>query len=166
MSHDGREIANFVLDYCDRIGQPVSNLALQKIVFFCHVWSLVDHRRPLVRHHFEAWKHGPVLQYLYREFKEFGDDPIEKRATRVDKMTGKRETADYTFDKETEELLNRVVAFYGRLSASQLRKISHVPGGPWERAWNHDGNVNPGMKLENENISNFYSKHPPPFTLQ
>lgn len=166
MSHDGREIANFVLDYCEEIGRPVSNLALQKLVFFCHVWSLIELHRPLVRHKFEAWEHGPVLQYLHREFRRFERKPITGRATRIDKRTGVRAIAEYEFDDRTRDLLSKVIAIYSRLTASQLRNISHVPGGPWERAWNHEGKVNPGMKIENEDITAFYSKLPPPLTIQ
>ena len=62
MTHDGRAVANFVLDHVDSSGVLVTPLALQKIVYFCHVWSLIELRRPLIRHSFEAWEHGPVLQ--------------------------------------------------------------------------------------------------------
>ena len=76
MTHDGRAVANFVLDHTDRLGASLTNLSLQKLVYFCHVWSLIGLHKPLIRHSFEAWECGPVLQYLYREFKnlrEFGN---------------------------------------------------------------------------------------------
>lgn len=166
MTYDGREVANFVLDCCDKLGRPVSNMALQKLVFFCHVWSLIDLNRPLLRHKFEAWDHGPVLQYLYHEFKGFGDQPISSRAKKLDKRTGERKRAQYYFDEEIREVLEKVVSFYGQLTASQLRNISHVAGGPWDKVWNHGGTVNPGMKLDDAEILEFYSKAPPPFTKQ
>ena len=75
-AHDGRAIANFILDYCDSRGSRVTNLALLKLVYFCHVWSLIKLGRPLVRHKFEAWELGPVLPYLYRAFKKFDRAPI------------------------------------------------------------------------------------------
>ena len=79
MTHDGRAIANFVLDEADCIAVAVSPLALQKIVYFCHVWSLIGLGKPLIKQSFEAWEHGPVLQYLYREFRLFGARPITAR---------------------------------------------------------------------------------------
>jgi len=84
MVYDGREIANFILDFCDKKNVRVSNLALQKILYFCHVWSLVKLDRPLIRHQFEAWQFGPVLQYVYREFKDFEKQPITSRAYKLD----------------------------------------------------------------------------------
>src|SRR5215216_2283072 len=101
VEYDGREIANFILDYCDSRDRPVTNLSLQKIVYFCHVWSLINLGRPLVRHKFEAWEFGPVLPYLYREFKTFDRSPITSRATRIDQISGKMAVVEYRIDSQT-----------------------------------------------------------------
>lgn len=163
---DGRAIANFVLDYCDSAKRPVSNLSLQKIVYFCHVWSLTSLGRPLIRRGFEAWQHGPVVQYLYREFKEFDDRPITTRARKIDPFTGKRVIVSYKFDEATTEFLQRVVAFYSQLSAFDLVALTHVQGGPWEAVWYHGGRVNPGMKICDGEIARFYSSIRAPFVAQ
>ena len=166
MSLDGRAVANFVLDLCDAEGRGVTNLSLQKIVFFCHVWCLIKLDRPLLKHQFEAWQYGPVLQYLYRDFKEFEREPIIGRASCIDPGTGEKRVVKYEFDRETEALLTEVVSFYSRLSAGELVKLSHARGGPWDQVWSHLGRVNPGMKIDNSLIANFYSKVSTPFTLQ
>lgn len=166
MTLDGRAVANFILDFCDEQGRGISNLSLQKIVYFCHVWSLIKLQRPLVKHKFEAWQYGPVLQYLYREFKAFDDRPIEGRARRIDPDTGRKEVVGYGFDTETEELLREVVGFYSRLRAGDLVALSHVKGGPWDKVWNHGGAVNPGMRIEEDSILAYYAKARPPFSIQ
>lgn len=158
MTYDGRAVANFVLDQCEAQGVPVSHLALQKLVYFCHVWSLIELGEPLVRHSFEAWEHGPVLQYLYREFKGFGSEPVRGRAQQINTHNGQRKVVSYAFDQATGELLTKVVAIYSRFSASTLRELSHAPGGPWDRVWNHGGKINPGMRINNEDILRFYSR--------
>jgi uncharacterized phage-associated protein len=166
MDLDGRAVANFVLDFCEARGRGITNLSLQKIVYFCHVWSLIELRRPLLRHQFEAWQYGPVLQYLYREFRAFESEPITVRATRIDPGTGEKHVVSYSFDEETEALLTEVVDFYSRLSAGELVKLSHVKGGPWDTAWNHEGRINPGMKIENAAIATYYVKVRAPFSVQ
>jgi uncharacterized phage-associated protein len=166
MSYDGRAVANFVLDECDAAGVAVTHLALQKIVYFCHVWSLIELGQPLVRQSFEAWEHGPVLQYLYREFKEFGPNPLRDRARQLNPRNGQREVVAYDFAKPTRELLIKVVAIYSRFSASILRELSHAPGGPWDRVWHHRGNINPGMRIDNRDIAQFYSRMSWPVTVQ
>jgi uncharacterized phage-associated protein len=163
---DGRAVANFVLDYCDHHGRSVSNLSLQKIVFFCHAWSLTRLERPLIKHGFEAWQHGPVLQYLYREFKEFDDRPIASRARKLDPLSGQMQMVTYDFDGPTKALLDEVVDFYSQLTAYDLVALTHVRGGPWERVWHHGGTVNPGMKIDDDAIARFYSKISAPFVAQ
>ncbi len=166
MSADGRAVANFVLDFCESRGRSISNLSLQKIVYFCHVWSLIELQRPLVKQKFEAWQYGPVLQYLYREFRDYEDHPIVGRATRINPYTGTKEVVPYRFDRATEELLDKITDFYSRLRSSDLVALCHVRGGPWEQAWNHRGAVNPGMRIEESSISQYYSKVRPPFLVQ
>jgi uncharacterized phage-associated protein len=166
MAHDGRAVANFVLDRCDAEGVTVSHLALQKLVYFCHVWTLIELGRPLVRQSFEAWEHRPVLQYLYREFKRFGAEPVRGRAQQMNPYKGRREVVSYTFDQQTRELLTKVIAIYGRFSPCTLRELSHAPGGPWHRVWHHGSKINPGMRIENRDLERFYSRMRVPMTVQ
>ncbi|RYG87308.1 MAG: DUF4065 domain-containing protein [Alphaproteobacteria bacterium] len=166
LGYDGRAIANYILDYCDGRGRRVTNLALQKLVYFCHVWALISRGKPLIRHKFEAWEFGPVLPYLYRSFKNFDRSPITSRAMQIDPTDGQQRVVGYDFDAETESLLEETVEFYSRLSAGMLVDLSHADGGPWHSVWNHAGKVNPGMKIDDDSIVEFYSKVPPPFTTQ
>jgi uncharacterized phage-associated protein len=124
--------------------------------------------QPLVKHAFEAWQHGPVLPYLYRDFKEYDseDKPIMTRATQIDRNTGARNEAIYKFDKRTTELQERVVDFYSQLSGGNLIALSHAKGGPWYQIWNHQGGVNPGMKISDDAIAEYYSKVKSPFIIQ
>jgi uncharacterized phage-associated protein len=164
--YDGRAIANFVLDFCDERNLAISNLPLQKIVYFCHVWSLIELQRPLIRHAFEAWEFGPVLPYLYREFKSYDRSPIRSRAARLDPVDGKYRVVEYSFDSATDSLLSKIVGFYSRLRPGDLVDLSHAKGGPWHVAWHHGGSVNPGMKIDDVKIVEFYSSVKTPFSIQ
>lgn len=165
-SYDGRAVANFVLDICDQNGRDVTNLALQKVVYFCHVWSLVQLNKPLIKQNFEAWEYGPVLPYLYREFRVCDRRPIKGRAKRVDPKTGESRIVECDFDDETKSLLLKVIEFYSRITPSDLVELSHAEGGPWHDVWNHSGKINPGMKIANEQIAKFYSSIPVRFLRQ
>src|SRR6266849_90529 len=91
MAHDVRGIANFVLDLADERGQSVSNLSINKIVFFLHAYFLAQFGRPLISAKIEAWDYGPVFRELYREFKSFGDKPIAGLAHKINAESGCRE---------------------------------------------------------------------------
>ncbi|TAL84581.1 MAG: DUF4065 domain-containing protein [Rhodanobacter sp.] len=166
MSYDGRAVANFVLDFCAEKKRPITNLALQKIIYFCHVWSLIQLKRPLVKQGFEAWPLGPVLQHVYREFKEFDKQPIDRRALRLDRKTGKQVIAEYDFDDESRALLSRVADFYSQLRAGDLVELSHELGGPWDQVWNHSAAINPGMLINDDLMIGFYSKPEGQFSVQ
>jgi len=130
------------------------------------VWSLIELDRPLIRHKFEAWEFGPVLPYLYREFKAYDGLPIATRAKELDRISGKQRVVGYHFDSQTESLLNRIVGFYSQLRAGHLVELSHVQGGPWHAVWNHSGMINPGMKIDDAEIQSFYSRVSSPFSIQ
>lgn len=158
MTFDGRAIANCILDIADADGIEVTNLSLQKLMYFCHAWHLVETGEPLVKTEFEAWQHGPVLQYLYRQFKDFENRPIRSRATAMNPHNGKQELVAYRIEEETKERLRRVVGFYGRMEPWDLVDMSHEKGGPWFEVWNHSGRINPGMKISHTAIHEFFSR--------
>ena len=163
---DGREVANYVLDHSEKNGITVTNLGLQKITYFCHTWFLVSTNKPLIKQNFEAWEFGPVLPYLFRIFKEFGDQSITSRAKKLDPKTGSKVIARIDMDEREESLLEGIVAFYSRLSINQLVEQSHVSGGPWHEVWHHESIVNPGMQINNQAILKFYTSKDRPYTLQ
>lgn len=163
MSYDGRAVANRILDLCEAESLPVTNLSLQKLVYFCHVWCLVKLRKPLVRHQFEAWQHGPVLQYLYREFKVFEAECITARAKGLNPASGKLEVVSPELDPLVDDVVQRVLSFYARMRPGTLVELSHVPGGPWDQTWNHLGKSNPGMKIKDEEIVFYYGSAISPF---
>lgn len=166
MSADARSVANFILDVSELVEQPVTHLALHKILFFCHAWSLVEFKRPLIKQHFQAWKFGPVVQHIFNDFKEFGSQPINKRAVNLDWETGKFVEAKYEFDRDTDDFLRSIVFFYSRVRVSDLVDMTHVVGGPWHKIWHHPDSVRPGMEIPDQSIADFYSCHRKPFSIQ
>jgi uncharacterized phage-associated protein len=158
VAHDVRGIANFVLDLADQEGRDVSNLVINKVVFFLHAHFLVEYGRPLVSAKVEAWDFGPVFRELYKEFKEFEDRPIKKRAERLNPETGIREICTYDLPTDESQFLASVTQKYVRLRPRALVALSHEKGGPWDRVWNHDTATNASMSITNELIKAWYEK--------
>lgn len=156
MTYDVRSIANFVLDIAADEDREVSNLVINKVVFFLHANYLVQFERPLVSAKVEAWNFGPVFRELYKEFKEFGDLPIQKRARRLNPETGERETCGYTLGQEERQFLEAVVRKHIRLTPGALVALSHERGGPWDQVWNYDTATNASMSISNEIIRAWY----------
>ena len=101
-----------------------------------------------------------------REFKNFDSSTITTRARSLDPLSGTSRIVNYEFDSTTRAFLEKVVSFYSQLRASDLVKLSHAEGGPWDETWNHSGVVNPGMKIKEDSIVSFYSHAFVPFSLE
>jgi len=150
--YDVREIANAVLEIAHRERNDVSNLSLNKIIYFLHAGFLHEYNRPLVSAKIEAWDHGPVFREVYHQFKEFGRNSINRRARKLDPTTGmfievKPNLDDVTknfIEKHSKELLN--------LSPAKLVDMSHVRDGPWYAARFGNGRLNPGVEITDELI--------------
>jgi len=157
IGRDARAVANFILDEADSIGIWLSNLALQKILYFAHGWSLVLHRRPLVRQSFEAWEHGPVIRDVYGAFKNHGSKPITKtRAVIFDVSTRSECIAKEYFEKQEEFLILDNLKYYGRINAFKLSTMTHTTGGPWDIVWSKKTEANIGMKISDQSILDFF----------
>jgi len=153
---DVRAVANLVLDVAQKRSVAVTNMALNKIVFFVHSDYLVEAGSPLVGAKIEAWKHGPVFREIYHEFKTWDDEPIRGKAKRVNPHSGELEEATADFGNE-EQFIRELIDRYVHFSAAYLRALSHRAGGPWHTVWGHDGETNPGMSISNQLILDHHS---------
>ncbi len=127
---DPRGICNLMLDEAGGRG-PITNLALQKLLYFAHGLHLIETKKPLVSGYFEAWQFGPVHPAAYRAFKAAGDRPIDFRATRQDPLTGERTAIPNPTQPGIADCIRRVISTYGRLTPGRLVDISHARGAPW-----------------------------------
>lgn len=128
---DPRSIANLMLDEADRVGLSITNLALQKLLYFAHGFFLNETKGPLVAGYFEAWQFGPVHPVAYKAFRSSGSEPIRTRASGIDVLTGLSKPLPLPIDPSVTRLIQQVLNSYGRLSAGRLVDISHAKNSPW-----------------------------------
>lgn len=150
LGHSVRGIANWILDYADTLGFSVTNMALNKLVFFAFEKVLVENGALLTDAKIEAWDHGPVFREIYHSFKSYSDKPIKGRIEFYSIDTGKSEVAVADVGEPLAETLRETIRPLLPLSASRLRNLSHIEGGAWHQVWCHDGYANPGMEITPE----------------
>lgn len=129
--YDPRAVANLLLDAADHSRLFISNLALQKLLYFAHGHFLIQTGQPLVQGAFEAWKYGPVHPAVYAAFKASGAAPISFRARGFNVMTGESRPLTLPDNEDVQRNIDNVLNAYGRLSPGRLVDISHAPRGPW-----------------------------------
>ncbi len=124
MPYSAKTVANYFLELGRRDNVPIDPLKLQKLVYLAHGWSLVFLKRPLIHEPIEAWRYGPVVQSLYKEFKRFRASPITENAN--------VSSSSETLDSESKALVDAVWEKYRSLSSIQLSTLTHEPGYAWD----------------------------------
>ena len=74
------DIADYFLWLANDTGSFISNLQLQKLVYYAQAWHLALYDRPLLDEDFQAWVHGPVIPELFEKYKHFNWQPINQPA--------------------------------------------------------------------------------------
>ena len=118
-------LACYVVSKCENDGVPISNLQLQKIMYFLQsVYCRSTDGNLLFDDCFEAWPYGPVLPRVYKRFSKYGGRLIHETfdAWECSPLWAKK------FVDEGIEVLRRK-------SPWDLVRTSHAPGSPWAQVW-------------------------------
>ncbi|QCI65200.1 Panacea domain-containing protein [Phreatobacter stygius] len=157
MTYDVRDIANYILDVADKLHVPLTNIAINKLIYFLHAHFVVESNKPLITAKIEAWEHGPVFREIYREFRIHKDKPISTRARKIDLNTGLGTIDAPDIALSDRNLIDQILPRYIRLSAAALVALSHEKDGPWDRTWNYDTLSNPTMRISDDSIRSWFN---------
>jgi uncharacterized phage-associated protein len=145
--YEARKICNFVIARYGAQVTDLTNLRINKLLYFVHGWSLTSRAEGLVRNHFEAWQLGPVVRSVYDAFKVYGEERITAAAEYLDYATGETKPIPHSDIRELDiEIIERVFENYSRYSTPELVALSHEPDGPWDRVfkdWSRDKRISP-----------------------
>lgn len=158
MMYDVRALANFIIDLATAEKTTLTNIQINKIVYFLYADYLVSYDRRLTSAKIEAWDYGPVFRELYHQFKRFGRNPIDSKAEVVSPISGLLEVARCDFSAEDANFIRSHAKKYFRMSAYLLVDQSHIEGGPWDRVWNHIEQTSPTMRISDELIRDWHKK--------
>ena len=75
-TYKAMDIAKYIVSKCSKERQPITNLQLQKILYYLQREFLQYHDRALFSDEIKAWTFGPVVSEVYRYFCGFGSFPI------------------------------------------------------------------------------------------
>ena len=116
-----KDVASALLCVCAEKGiSDISNLKLQKLVYYAQAWNLAFQGRGLFADNLEAWVHGPVVASLFGAYKHYRWMPITERS---------QSSAIGLFGDHLRE----VVGAYGHLTANELERLTHSEE-PWVEA--------------------------------
>lgn len=117
------DVATYFISLADEDeGDFISNLKLQKLLYYAQGFHLAMFDEPLFAEPIEAWSHGPVVHKVYSEYAIYGANPIPRPKNL--KPLG----------KDTKDFLNEIYSVFGQYSAWKLREMTHDEP-PWKDSY-------------------------------
>lgn len=123
MAYPALDIAKYIVTYSIGQNKPVSNLKLQKMLYFAWIEYFKKVGTGLFTESICAWQFGPVVPEVYYEFCVYGGQPI---------------TQEYPERPAPNDkyILDGIISHYLQQSVSELVNRTHQPGKPWALTYN------------------------------
>lgn len=135
--------AQYIILRCNQLGKSISNLKLQKMLYFLQAEFLVSQDRPCFRERIEAWDFGPVVPEVYHRYKVYGSASIPSVVR-----------DDYCpFNETDKSLADDIIDACAKYSASTLVEITHRQS-PWISAYHQYS----GARISDESIKSFFKE--------
>ena len=99
MIYDVVDVSEYVLSYCEAKEKPITNLKLQKILFFIQCEYIKQKKKLLFDNPMECWIYGICIPDSYLHYASWSSTDIFG----VKLMNG------ISFDDETKRIMNRVI---------------------------------------------------------
>lgn len=124
--HSALDIAKYIISKCTLDEMPISNLQLQKILYYTQK-EFLRVSFALFDDEFEAWQFGPVIPSVYYQYCGFGALPIRMQySIKLDSLTPKE-----------LGVINDIIDEKRKKNPWELVEETHKPGGAWDRAYNN-----------------------------
>lgn len=116
--------ADLLLSFGKKLnGESMTQLDMQKMMYFVQGWHLALRDEPLFEEDFWAWKHGPVLKSLWGRFKVFRERPITASS-----ITSNPEVE---LSLGVRDLVYKVWCHYSKEEPWSLVGFTHLRATPW-----------------------------------
>jgi uncharacterized phage-associated protein len=116
-----QDVADYIIWSSHEAGSFISNLKLQKLLYYVQAWHLAVFRRPLFPEKFQAWLRGPAIPEIYQRYQSYRWRNIDEEVKPPD------------LDARTVGLLEEVLEEYGPLDARRLEQLTRNED-PWIEA--------------------------------
>ena len=134
------DVCRHTINYSNDMNYGISNLKLQKVLYFIQAFFLISTSEPCFKEKIEAWDFGPVVPEAYREYKQFGSSNIPRVSYIVEfdsediwNSTVKR-YEDNSICEDDQKRIEEVVDKFSEYSATDLVAITHDQA-PWKDAY-------------------------------
>lgn len=127
-----KDIARYILYRFVFDGDTITNLKMQKVLYYVYAWHLVLHKERCFEEKFQAWPIGPVLYSIYKDLKRFGFQPIDASFSGIKDEKDLEKLKD-AIGSKLLAIIDNVYKAYGVKSSFELVSLTHNES-PWKNA--------------------------------
>ncbi len=156
---DVLDVSRYTINYSNMKGYGISNLKLQKILYFIQAYFLINNDGiPCFSEKIEAWDLGPVVREAYNEFKQYGSTDIPSITSYFvlddDNIWNSEQKVfdDAIIDPYQKSMIDTVVDKFKDYSATDLVNLTHRQA-PWRQAYKPYQN----NEITNNSIREYFS---------
>ncbi len=114
---------------------PISQMKLQKMIYFAQGIHLAIHGRALIKDAIQAWKFGPVIPDVYHDYKLYGSSPINDFKWTISTKYFLSDGILSELDATALETINMTWDALKDWNAIQLSNWTHLEGSPWQKLY-------------------------------
>ena len=111
------DVAKWFIAWADANEADLSNMKLQKLLYYAQGLHLAAYDTPLFQDSIQAWSHGPVVASVYHQYKSAQSADLS--------LAGDADFTFESFDDETNQFFIGVWKTYGGIATWKLREMSH-----------------------------------------
>lgn len=125
------EVCRHVINYSNKQDYGISNLKLQKVLYFIQAYFLITNGAHCFAEEIEAWDFGPVVPEAYQEYKQYGSGDIPTIESYIlfnknNIWDSKRiKFNDNSITDRDKKIIDKVVDKFSDYSATDLVAITH-----------------------------------------
>lgn len=131
------DLARYVLNYCIDIGNPISNIQLQKIMFYIDVYHMAKRSTQLTDSKWEARKYGVCETSIYRMYAKYAGSPIPVRQDEKGELF-----ADESLSLKND-IGNIIIKPLATMQHWDLNAMANRHDSAWQLAFSRDNLFNP-----------------------
>lgn len=117
------EVAKMFIKWGADNGDTITNLKMQKLLYYAQSWHLVNFETRLFRDPIAAWEFGPVVACVYHYYKKYKNTPLPIPKS-VSSIEGR-------LDKRQLDYLRDIFLIFNDFSATALVNMTHYDS-PWK----------------------------------
>lgn len=126
------ELSKYIVSKCVNDKDPITNLQLQKILYYIQYEFLSNRNEPIFSDDIEAWAFGPVVPDVYYYFSFFGAKFINTMFNNYEEIIK---------DNFIRNIIDNIVEEKRKLNPWDMVKDTHKTGKAWDLIYNDKNKI-------------------------